>query len=157
MREDVPADIEARLARIEAAMGELLAAWKEGAGEPRPHRELAAATDRIAELERTLESLRKTGERAQARIAMLEAQFADVSGDLAEREHLVEELQQALRYERDLRKLREAERDRIRELFGYLQNSRWRRLGQAIGVVKTQQWERDLQNAQPPRADGIRQ
>jgi chromosome segregation ATPase len=150
VREDVPPDIEARLARIEAAMGELLAAWKGSAGEPRPDRELAAA-DRIAELERTLENLRKTGERAQARIAMLEAQLADVSGDLAEREHLVEELQQALRYERDLRKLREAERDRIRELFGYLQNSRWRRLGQAIGVVKTQQWERDMQNARPPQ------
>jgi chromosome segregation ATPase len=148
VREDGPANVEARLARIEAAVGELLDAWKARAGEP--HQNVAAATDRTAELERTLEGLRKAGERAQGRIAVLEAQLADVAGDLAEREHLVEELQQALRYERDLRKLREAERDRIRELFGYLQNSRWRRLGQAIGVVKTQEWEREVGNAKPP-------
>ena len=150
MREDVPADIEARLARIEAAVGALPAPWKAGPGERgQPGREAAASADRIAELERALENLRKTGERAQARVATLEAQLADVSGDLAEREHLVEELRQALNYERDLRKLREAERDRIRELFGYLQNSRWRRIGQAIGVVKTPEWEREVGGAQP--------
>lgn len=151
-----------RIAELEQASASLQAELE---------RDLSAARDRIAELERTsaklqaeleqasaslqaeLErasaSLRKdrddtarANERAQARIAALEAQVADISGDLAEREHLAEELQQALRYERDQRKLREAERDRLRELFGYLQKSRWRRLGQLIGVVKTREWER---------------
>jgi hypothetical protein len=57
----------------------------------------------------------------------------------------VEELQQALRFERDLRQLREAERDRIRELASYLQKSRWRRLGKAIGLVRTPDWERTIE------------
>jgi chromosome segregation ATPase len=108
-------------------------------------RDLASARDRIKELEAALAlatDRAAQANRAQTRIAALEAQLADVSGDLAEREHLAEELQQALRYERDLRKLREAERDRLRELFGYLQKSRWRRFGQAIGIVKTREWER---------------
>jgi hypothetical protein len=40
------------------------------------------------------------------------------------------------------------ERDHFRALFGYLRKSRWRRFGQAIGVVKTREWEREIEKPQ---------
>jgi chromosome segregation ATPase len=201
----VAADLEARLARIDAAVGELLDLWRQGSDrrdelgrelvEERARnlelqrkeipieKALRASTERVAELERALaiaanraeeaegklgparselvelaqalaianhrvdESQRnlaadrESSERAQTRIVALEASLADLSGDLAEREHLIEELQQALRQERELRTLREAERDRLRQFAEFLRKSRWRKLGKAIGVVKTPEWE----------------
>ncbi|HEX8664651.1 MAG TPA: hypothetical protein VF744_11535 [Beijerinckiaceae bacterium] len=103
-------------------------------------RDLAAERARIKELEQAV----RTAEQAQARVVALETHLADVRGDLAEHENLVEDLRQALHNERELRKLRETERDRFRQLLGYLQKSRWRRFGQAIGVVKTREWEREI-------------
>ena len=146
MTEGVPADIHARLSAVEASVRELVGLSRERARGP--EEPASGGGGRTAELEEAMAALRqdrdravRATERAEARIAALEAQVADLSGDLAERDHALEELQQALRYERDLRTLREAERDRMRELFSYLQTSRWRRLGQAIGVVKTREWE----------------
>lgn len=145
VREDVATNLEARLARIESVVGELLELAKARVDrDEQLGRELVEERARSQEAQRKvaeLERAQRESERAQARVVALETQLADVSGDLAEREHLAKEFQQALSYERDLRKLREAERDRLRELFGYLQKSRWRRFGQAIGVVKTREWE----------------
>jgi chromosome segregation ATPase len=184
-------DLEAKLAKIDAAVSELLDLWQEGSErrdelgrelvEERAknlelqrrivpsEKELAAANTRIAELEArlaeteraraeaersfasaterlgALESAAARGrEREQARVALLEAQVADLTADFAEREHQAKELQQALQHERGLRRQGEAERDHLRQLAGFLQKSRWRRIGKAIGLVKTPEWERSL-------------
>jgi len=150
-------DLEARLTNIDAAIRELLTVWREHVARRAPvETELAQAQ----ELEHELTAMQRRAEEAetpladeaglaagpeQARILLLESQLADVVADLAEHQYLVEELQQALRFERDLRQLREAERDRIRELASYLQKSRWRRLGKAIGLVRTPDWERTIE------------
>src|SRR3954470_16728695 len=150
-------DFEARLTSIEAAIRELLHVWREHVARCAPGETQFAQSQ---ELEDELTATKRSAEEAdatladeagraagpdQARILLLESQLADVIADLAEHRYLVEELQQALRFERDLRQLREAERDRIRELASYLQKSRWRRLGKAIGLVRTPDWERTIE------------
>ena len=150
-------DFEARLTSIDAAIRELLTLWREHVA-----RRATVETEwpQTQELENELTAKQRGVEDAeaalvdeaglaagpnQARILLLESQLADVAADLAEHRYLVEELQQTLRFERDLRQLREAERDRIRELASYLQKSRWRRLGKAIGLVRTPDWERTIE------------
>jgi len=150
-------DLEARLTSIDAAIRELLTLWREHVARRAP---LETELTQTQELEDELTAMQRSGEEAeatladeaelaagpdQARILLLESQLADVVADLAEHQYLVEELQQSLRFERDLRQLREAERDRIRELASYLQKSRWRRLGKAIGLVRTPDWERTIE------------
>jgi chromosome segregation ATPase len=177
VREGVAADLEARLARIDAAVGELLDLWSQGSDkrdelgrelveeraknlelqrkEVPIEKALVSANSRIAELERALavanyradeaeRGLASARDRITKRVTGLETQLADVLGELAEREHAAVELQQALRQERELRALREAERDRLRQFAGFLRKSRWRQLGKAIGVVKTPEWERGM-------------
>ena len=146
-------DLEARLTSIDAAIRELLTVWREHVARRAPvETELAQAQELEHEQRRAEEAETPLADEAglaagpeQARILLLESQLADVVADLAEHQYLVEELQQALRFERDLRQLREAERDRIRELASYLQKSRWRRLGKAIGLVRTPDWERTIE------------
>jgi len=150
-------DFEARLTSIDAAIRELLTLWREHVA-----RRATVETEwpQTQELENELTAKQRAAEEAeatlvdkaglaagpnQARILLLESQLADVAADLAEHQYLVEELRQTLRFERDLRQLREAERDRIRELASYLQKSRWRRLGKAIGLVRTADWERTIE------------
>jgi chromosome segregation ATPase len=145
VREDVAMDLESRLAKIDAAVSELLDLWNEGS-ERRDElgRELVEERAKNLDLQRRIVPAEKELESALSRVTALEAQLADLSADLAEREHQTIELQQGLRHERELRKRSEAERDRLRQLAGYLQKSRWRQLGKAIGVVKTAEWERTI-------------
>jgi chromosome segregation ATPase len=103
-----------------------------------------AVKDDLRQLLKHPEQVLRAGETAPEKITALESRLADVLYDLAEREHQVDELQQALQYERELRQRRERERDQARELLQYLMNSRWRKLGQAIGAVKKREWEREL-------------
>jgi hypothetical protein len=150
-------DFEARLTSIDAAIRELLTLWREHVARRAP---VETEWPQAQELQDELTAKQRGAEEAgatlvdeadlaagpnQARILLLESQLADVAADLAEHQYLVEELQQTLRFERDLRQLREAERDRIRELASYLQKSRWRRLGKAIGLVRTPDWERTIE------------
>jgi MoxR-like ATPase len=104
---------------------------------------LRHAHARVVELERERNALSQANDRASARVTALEAKLAEIGADLAERIHLGEEAEQALRHERELRKQRELERDHYRTLLGHLKNSRWRKLGQTVGLVKRQDWERD--------------